>query len=56
LQSIRLDGRKHFVKAEGGSDEPCENSGQTGIPAAALHCGKSKVVRTRTLAISKQQK
>ena len=42
-----------FVKRQHGADHLCDNLAHAGVPVAALHGGKSQVVRTRTLAIFK---
>ena len=41
------------MKRQHGADRLCDKLPHAGVPVAALHGGKSQVVRTRTLAIFK---
>ncbi|CAB5241242.1 unannotated protein [freshwater metagenome] len=44
-----------FVKTQRGADRLAENLAKAGVPVGALHGGKSQAVRTRTLALFKDQ-
>jgi superfamily II DNA/RNA helicase len=44
-----------FVKTQRGADRLADNFAKAGIPAGALHGGKSQAVRTRTLKLFKEQ-
>ena len=44
-----------FVKTQRGADRVADKLASVGVPAAALHGGKSQAVRTRTLALFKEQ-
>jgi superfamily II DNA/RNA helicase len=44
-----------FVKTQRGADRVADKLASVGVPAAALHGGKSQAVRTRTLALFKSQ-
>jgi len=42
-----------FVKTQRGADRVADRLMHAGVPAGALHCGKSQAVRTRTLKMFK---
>jgi superfamily II DNA/RNA helicase len=44
-----------FVKTQRGADRLADKLAHAGVPVGALHGGKSQAVRTRTLALFKQQ-
>ena len=44
-----------FVKTQRGADRLADKLANAGVPVGALHGGKSQAVRTRTLAIFKEQ-
>jgi superfamily II DNA/RNA helicase len=44
-----------FVKTQRGADRLADKLSHAGVPVGALHGGKSQAVRTRTLALFKQQ-
>ena len=45
-----------FVKTQRGADRLADKLAHAGVPVGALHGGKSQAVRTRTLALFKEQK